>query len=129
MILTASLLFLFALCLAPEYKTLYVVKADPVNFYDPLIRALILVEVGNGSVLFNPLENAVGWFQIRPIRLEHYNKLRGTSYKLEDFYDYKLSKEMFLYYAHGKDWEHAARDWNGSGHKTLEYWEKIKKLL
>ena len=129
MILTSSFLFLFALCLAPEYKTLYVAKADPVNFYDPLIRALILVEVGNGSILFNPLENAVGWFQIRPIRLEHYNKLRGTNYKLEDFYDYDLSKEMFLYYAHGKDWEHAARDWNGSGHKTLEYWEKIKKLL
>jgi hypothetical protein len=129
MTLITSLLFLFVICSAPDIGCLYIAKSEPVSFYDPLIKAINTVEVGDGSVLFNPVEMAVGYFQIRPVRVEDYNKLRGTKYKLEDFYDYKLSREMFLFYARGKTYERAAKDWNGSGKMTIEYWNKVRREL
>jgi hypothetical protein len=124
-----SLLLIFTICTAPEFRALAVLWPEVINYYDPLVRAVTAVEVGDGSDLYNEKEDAVGYFQIRPVRVEHYNKLRGTDYKLEDFYDYDLSREMFLYYAHGKTYERAAKDWNGSGHKTIEYWNKVRARL
>ena len=99
------------------------------NPYLELIRAVVQVESNGNHLAYNPKENAVGAFQIRQIRVTHYNQLRGTDYKLTDFYDYDLSLEMFMYYARGKDWEKAAKDWNGSGKLTIIYWNKIKSQL
>jgi hypothetical protein len=129
MTLLTSLLLIFTICSAPEIRSLAVSEPVVINYYDPLIRAINTVEVGDGSILYNPIEQAVGYFQIRPVRVEDYNKLKGTSYVLEDFYDYDLSREMFLYYARGKTYEKAAKDWNGSGSMTIEYWNKVRALL
>jgi len=96
---------------------------------EPLIRAIVQVESSSGQNLYNKKENAVGWFQIRQVRVDYYNALRGTHYKLEDFYDYELSKEMFIYFARGKSFEQAAKDWNGSGKMTEKYWQKVKEIL
>ena len=114
---------------APSEKVLYLLKPEAINYYNPLIKALTWVEVRDGKILYNPLEDAVGYFQIRPIRVEHYNKLTGSNYKLEDFYDYELSRKMFLYYTKGRSYEEVARSWNGSGPKTIEYWKKVQKVL
>lgn len=114
---------------APGKVVLLIVKDTPINFYDPLIQAVTWVESMDGQYTYNPKENAVGWFQIRQIRVDDYNQRTGSNYVLEDFYDYKLSREMFLYFAQGRSYEEVARSWNGSGEQTIEYWEKVQKEL
>jgi hypothetical protein len=102
---------------------------DSITGYDALIDAVVKWESDGDTCAFNPKENAVGAFQIRQCRIDHYNALNGTKYTLNDCYDYKLSKRIFLFFAKGKDWEQAARDWNGSGPMTVEYWENVKKFI
>ena len=114
---------------APEYRCLYIQKPQPINHYDRLIRAVVMVELSCGKRLYNERENAVGPFQIRQERLDDYNRAKGTSYKLNDCYDFALSRKIFLYYARGKSFEKAAKNWNGSGPKTAIYWNKVKKYL
>lgn len=49
-----------------------------------------------------------------------------------DCYNFQISKEIFLYYARQTgypDYETIARNWNGSGNTTLDYWEKVKSNL
>ena len=119
----------FQLLIAPPSGAGVVFESEGINFYEPLIKAVTMVESSNGKYIYNPDEGAVGWFQIRQIRVDHYNKLRGTNYKLTDFYDYDLSREMFLWYASGKSFEVAARNWNGKWSLTENYWRKIQKQL
>ena len=69
----------------------------------------------------------MGHFQIRQVRLDHYNRETGLNHVLNDCYDYELSREIFLYFARGKTYEKAAREWNGHGKMTDEYWRKVKK--
>lgn len=121
---------------APYGRTmnaLLIIKEEPIREkivdYTPLIDAITWVEVKEGTDLYNEIEKAVGWFQIRPIRVRDYNKRTGSHYKLADFFDYELSKQMFLYYAKGKTFEQASKDWNGSGPMTIEYWNKVKARL
>lgn len=103
---------------------------DPYRIdYEPLIKAIVYWESGNNPLAFNALENAVGAFQIRQCRIDHYNQLVGTKHTLEDCYDYDLAKRIFMFFAYGKDWERAAKDWNGSGPMTISYWENVKKLI
>ena len=114
---------------APPSGSLPVFVAEPAMPYEALIKAVVAVESTNGKYLYNPDENAVGWFQIRQIRVDDYNKRLGTNYVLNDFYDYELSRTMFLYYASGKSFEVAARNWNGKWSLTENYWKKVKKYL
>jgi hypothetical protein len=77
-------------------------------------------------------EEAIGAFQIRPIRLLDYNQRTGKNYKIEDCYNFEISKEIFLYYAGkigSREYETIARKWNGSGVTTLDYWEKVKSYM
>ena len=114
---------------APGYSTLCIIQPQEINEYERLINAVTWVESRHGRYVYNADENAVGWFQIREIRVKHYNKLRGTNYVLEDFYDYELSREMFLYFAVGKSYEKAARNWNGRWKLTSGYWKKVRDNL
>jgi hypothetical protein len=91
-----------------------------------------MVEGNCDTLAYNPAEKAVGYFQIRPIRLIDYNKRTGHKYRLKDMYDYKTSKEVFLFYADQigyQDPQKIARSWNGSGWKTEIYWKKVKVYL
>jgi len=119
----------FHLLIAPPNGAGVIFVEEGICFYEPLIKAVVTVESNNGRYLFNSDEGAVGWFQIRQIRVDHYNQLRGANYKLTDFYDYDLSREMFLYYCKGRDFETVAKEWNGSGPMTKDYWRKIQKHL
>lgn len=117
---------------SPDLNSLVLFVPDAVNPYKQLIYAVGFVETMNNTMAYNPLEEATGIFQIRPIRLKDYNIRTGSNYKMEDLYDYKISEKIFLYFADQVgpyDLEQIARRWNGSGHMTTYYWNRIKEYL
>jgi hypothetical protein len=127
--------------LAPDIQVAFVFVSEPLiqhnnsepeGLYDRLIKAVIQVESLGDTMAYNLTEEATGAFQIRPIRLLDYNRRTGSKYQLVDCYNFKVSKEIFLYYAERigiEDYESIARKWNGSGKATLEYWDKVKSFL
>jgi hypothetical protein len=91
-----------------------------------------MVETQYDTLAYNPLEEAVGYFQIRPIRLEDYNIRTGSEYTMNDLFNYKISEKIFLYYAAELgpyNFERIAKTWNGSGQGTILYWEQVKRFL
>lgn len=117
---------------APSRESLIILDSRPIEPYKRLIRVIGIVETGNDTLAFNPIEKAAGYFQIRPIRLEDYNKRTGSNYKMKDLFNYDVSEKIFLYYADKigpYDFEKIARKWNGSGHLTITYWKRIKQYL
>jgi len=130
--LVTLLLLLTLRVTAPTITIFNVPRPAPINPYERLIWAVIQVESKGDTLAFNETEEAIGAFQIRPIRVMDYNERTGKKYKLEDCRNYDLSRSIFLYYAvqAGFDnYETIARRWNGSGKTTLDYWEKVKKHL
>jgi len=87
-----------------------------------------MVESGGDRWAYNKREHAVGIAQVRMIRLRDYNRRAGKSYQLSDMYDPYKAKIVFMYYCSG-DYERIAKSWNGSGKKTIKYWNNIKKQL
>lgn len=126
-------LFLITLrAAAPSYIVVYINDADPIKPFDRIIHAVLMVESSGDTLAFNLSEEAVGGLQIRPIRVLDYNQRTGKNIKVEDCYNFGVSKEIFIYYArlYGyRDYESIARNWNGSGKATLDYWGKIKSYL
>jgi hypothetical protein len=129
MVIVILLFFIPVISGAPPLRVFYIEQHESISSYDPLIRAVVQVESMGNIFALNIKEQAVGAFQIRQCRIEHYNRLQGTNYLLEDCFDYALSKRVFLFFAEGKTWEKAAKSWNGSGPMTKKYWEKVKKNL
>lgn len=122
-----------AICMilpAPGFKTLYIEKTEPINYYQPLIKALVFVESKWKSSAYNPKEIAVSYFQIRPVRLDDFNKRTGKHYVLADMYVYYKAEEVFMYFTKGRNYETIARCWAGGEHGTKkatnEYWKKVK---
>jgi hypothetical protein len=117
---------------APVRESFIIFSPERVEPYKRLIYAIGKVETNFDTLKYNPIEQAAGYFQIRPIRLEDYNNRTGSNYKLADMFDYKISEKIFLYYASQigpYDLEKIARNWNGSGHHTVHYWERIRLYL
>jgi hypothetical protein len=115
---------------APKSVKEFCIEASVgIESYEPLVRAVYMYESKGDSLAYNPKEGAVGGFQIRQCRIDHYNELKGTNYCLEDCYSYTLSREIFIFFAQGKTYEQAAKSWNGSGPMTEEYWKQIKEML
>jgi hypothetical protein len=117
---------------APGAVSLVVKYTPPVEPFKRLIHAIGKVETGSDTLAYNPLEEAVGYFQIRPIRVADYNRRTGSTYSTKDMFDYKISEKVFLYYAiqiGPYNFEQIARNWNGSGNSTLQYWAEVKKCL
>lgn len=117
---------------APDTQVIFLLASDPVDAYDRLIKAVVLVESSGDPLAYNLAEEAVGAFQIRPIRILDYNQRTGKNYKIENCFNFEISKEIFLYYARKigyPDYETIARNWNGSGETTQDYWEKVKSKL
>lgn len=105
-------------------------ESQPINPYQSMIYAIGMVECSLDTLAYNPEENAVGYFQIRPIRLQDYNNRTGSNYTLQDMYDYHKAEKVFLYYAKLlKDPDLIIRKWNGSGPKSYEYLNKVKKYM
>jgi hypothetical protein len=117
---------------APDINGIIIFASEPIEPYDKLIKAVIHVESLGDTSAYNIEEEAAGAFQIRPIRLRDYNQRTSKNYKLKDRYSFRISKEIFLYYAKlvgFSDYETIAKNWNGSGKATLQYWVKVKSHL
>ncbi len=116
---------------APNPCLVTILKDPPLQrSFDDLIEAIYYVESRFNPHAYNDKEKAYGGLQIRKIRLDDYNKKTGKNYKIEDLYNFEISKEIFLYYANKlKDYETISKKWNGSGYLTEIYWEKVKTYL
>jgi hypothetical protein len=117
---------------APTQEGIVIKSDPPVEPFRNLVHAIGMVETQYDTLAYNPLEEAVGYFQIRPIRLMDYNIRTGHSYKMNDLFNYKISEKIFLYYASDigpYDPERIAKAWNGSGESTILYWAQVKKFL
>lgn len=117
---------------APSVKSLIIIEQTPIEPYKQLAFAVGMVETKCDTLAYNPLEEAVGVFQIRPIKLVEYNKRTGSNYSREDLFNYKTSEKIFLYFADQigpYNLELIAKKWNGSGHMTINYWGRIKQYL
>lgn len=132
-IISISFFSLFAsLAFAPQDKSIVIFENTPIEPYKELMYAMGMVETSNDTLAYNPFEEAVGFLQIRPVRIEDYNARTGSNYSINDMYDYKISEKVFMYYASligPYNFERIARNWNGSGKMTIQYWEQVKKLL
>ena len=129
-----NLLFLSVVFRAssPSIESFVIFDSPPVEPYKRLILAIGTVETRNDTLSYNPVEEAAGYFQIRPIRIEDYNRRTGSKYTTEDMFNYEISEKIFLYFADligPYDFEQIARNWNGSGHMTTYYWNQIKEYL
>lgn len=127
------LLFSFALSAsAPNTDCLVIIATAPVKPFTKLIYAVGMVEGMGDTTAYNPQEKAVGYFQIRPIRLLDYNRRTGNHYSMKDMYNYEISEKVFLYFASKTgpyNFEKIAKNWNGSGAKTAQYWRRVKQYL
>jgi hypothetical protein len=132
--LISLLLFLsFAFnAFAPGTGSLIIFDVPPAEPFIDLMNAIATVETNNDTLAYNPLEEAAGCFQIRPIRVEDYNRRTGSNYTKDDLFSYNISRKIFLYYASQigpYNLKKIASDWNGSGPQTLEYWDRVSKLI
>jgi hypothetical protein len=117
---------------APSSGSLVIFTSERAEPFRKLISAIGMVETKFDTLAYNPKEEAVGYFQIRPIRVKDYNERTGSSYKPADMYSYETSEKVFLYYASEigpYNFERIAKNWNGSGIKTIQYWKKVKNYL
>ena len=124
--------FVFYRASSPDMVGTLLISPPPVDAYRKLMEAIGFVETMNNNQAYNPREQAAGIFQIRPIRLEDYNRRTGSRYTMRDLFNYEVSRKIFIYYADQigpNDYEQIARRWNGSGHKTTFYWNRIKACL
>ena len=132
LIIVTTLLLSSYRLMAPSTELLTITRPDPIEPYTRLIHAIGMVETKWDTLAYNPVEQAVGVFQIRPVRLKDYNRRTGSRYRTKDLYNYKISEKIFLYYASKaspNDFERIARSWNGSGLRTYYYWTQVKKQL
>ena len=128
----AFLLVLTFKVFAPASESLTLIRTTPIEPFTSLIHAIGMVETQYDTLAFNPLEEAVGYFQIRPIRLNDYNFRTGSTYTMTDLFNYKISEKIFVYYASELgpyNFERIAKTWNGSGKSTIQYWEQVKRFL
>jgi len=126
------LLFFSVKVSAPTWESLTIVEFPPVEPYGRLEFAIGMIETNGDTMAYNPLEEAIGIFQIRPIRLIDYNRRTGSSYTRHDLYNFETSEKIFLYYADlagPYKLEQIARNWNGSGKRTSFYWDRIKEYM
>lgn len=133
-LLLTALFLILAVYRAASPSTKHIVIFEPpaLEPFRRLMNAIGYVETMNNPALYNPAEQAAGIFQIRPIRLEDYNRRTGSKYTMKDLYDTKISEKIFIYYANligPYNPELIARNWNGSGHMTKYYWKRIKEYL
>ena len=132
-IVIISFLMSFAFkAFAPSSGSMIIIDTAPIEPFKKLIHAIGMVETSFDTLAYNPVEKAAGYFQIRPIRIIDYNIRTGSNYTTKDMFDYKTSEKIFLYYASQigpYNFEQIAKNWNGSGKKTIQYWKRVKKYL
>jgi hypothetical protein len=127
------LLFVFSTrAFAPVRDSLIIIQPDSIQPYKHLEQVIGIIETYGDTLAYNPLEEAYGIFQIRPVRLMDFNLRTKSNYTSTDLFNYQISEKIFLYYASQigpYNFEKIARRWNGSGEQTDYYWERVRELL
>ena len=91
-ILFFTLLLLFGSpSFAPNKESVIIFYSSPIEPYNKLIYAIGMVEGKCDTLAYNASEKASGYFQIRPIRLEDFNKRTGSNYTMTDLFNYEIS--------------------------------------
>ena len=138
MTLLISILLLFSLSLsAPIDTRAVIIQPEAIQPFKPLIKAIGAVECNFDTLAYSPVEQAIGYFQIRPIRVEDYNLRTNSTYELIDMFDYQIAEKVFLFYASRigpYDFEKITRNWNGGQEginlkSTEKYYLKVQKVL
>jgi hypothetical protein len=132
LIFTAMFLLLGLRVVAPENNSLTIFKSPVIKPFSVLMYATAMVETMGNTLAYNELENAVGIFQIRQVRIDEYNRRTGSKYILTDMFDPANSEKVFLYFASQAgpyNLEKISKAWNGSGPLTDLYWKRIKEYL
>lgn len=135
-ILIIFLLLVSIKAIAPPTPIIYLPIAEKIDPFKQVKWAVGMVECLIGGKLdtlaVNDFEQAYGYFQVRQVRLDDYYKRTGIKYSLSDMLDYEKANRVFMYYANRigpYDPGRIAREWNGSGPKTWDYWKKVRKYL
>ena len=127
------LLFLIPATLSPYgYDYVIIELHEGYNPYERIWEAVCFVESTNNPLAYNKTEQARGIVQIRPIKIDDYNRLTGSNIQYEDVFCPEISKEIFMWHMEQFPvgfWEEAVRRWNGSGKKSYVYLEKVKTRL
>ena len=122
---------------SPEPSGLLIITPEVIRPYDALFEATCRVESSGDRFAIGDKhmkEHSYGIVQIRKSRLDDYFRQTGIRYSVHDMFDVEKSKEVFMWYCTGQDFERIARCWNG-GEKgmnkksTLKYWKKIKSEM
>jgi hypothetical protein len=132
LIFTVTFLLVSFRVVAPENHNLVVSESAAIKPFSALIYATAMIESMGNPLFYNEIENAVGIFQIRQVRVDDYNRRTGSKYALAEMYDVKKSEKVFLYFASlykPHELERISKAWNGSGPMTELYWKKIKVFL
>lgn len=119
--------------LAPAERCLTIIQTEAINPYIPYWNAVGYVESRFDPYAINkedPNGGSHGIVQIGQEKLDEYNTANGTHYTLQDCYDIEISRKIFMWHMmQFNDIEIAVKRWNGSGPKTLDYWELIQNRL
>ena len=122
------------------YKSLYVFRAQSINPYEKLWKAICQIESSNNPNAFCIDVNgypSVGIAQIQESRLNDYNNRSGDSLTMDDLFHPDKSRRIFMWYASEIDpnnTEKISRCWNGgcggmNYESTKEYFKKVKRIL
>jgi len=84
---------------APGSAVCHIERIEPINVYNRLAEAVYTVESSRNPLAYNPKEDAVGGFQIRQCKLDQYIKETGKFYTLEQMYDIKTAKSIFMHFS------------------------------
>jgi hypothetical protein len=132
LLFTLSFLLAGLRVVAPEANYFIISESPGIRPFTDLLYATAMVETMGNTSAYNELENAVGIYQIRQVRIDEFNRRTGSNYNLTDMFDPELSAKVYLYFASlagPYNLERIARAWNGSGPMTELYWRRIKEYL
>lgn len=129
-LLILILLLLPAKLLAPTDNRILLFSPILRHPYATIIQTVGYVESNQDNDAINKKEGAIGYYQIRAIRLKDFNQRTGLHFTMKDMHDFDKASVVFMYYASDfapDDYEGIAREWNKS--RTGKYIDKIKKFL
>lgn len=124
--------FISGIATCPPLSGIILYLPKPLNPFEVLMTSVITIESGGYAYAYNPIEEARGILQIRPVRMDDYNRRTGKNYTYQDAYNPNISKEIWMYYAsrfRHTEIDSICRDWNGWGRQSLEYVKKVKMQL
>jgi hypothetical protein len=132
MTLTILILLISMRLFAPGITQFCIEKAEAIKPYERIWDLICKIESNNDSLAFcidiNGLPS-VGIAQIQESRLDDFNRANRTNFVLNDCFNPRISKQIFMFFAHG-DLESISRKWNGGPNglkysSTIAYYQKV----